>query len=139
MWVIKTFVMSNNNRGAVNHLKYSLPTFQPSRILKISSRPRSSSATSPTSTACTRPPPRPTKSSFSSTQCKRLRRDLLIGSPAVWPDLAKIRHFGHRLTISCKLLRIYLVFGNILNLLWQNVYVLGKFSLLFKTEYWKIT
>ena len=39
----------------------------------------------------------------------------------VWPDLTKFRHFGTILKVLGKLLKLYLVFGKILILLWQKI------------------
>ena len=49
---------------------------------------------------------------------------------AVWPDLAKFRHFGTFLKVLGKFLRVYLVFGEILVQKWQIFLLLGKFSML---------
>ena len=38
---------------------------------------------------------------------------------AVWPDLAKFRHFGKRLQVFGKFLTVYFLFGKMLCLLWQ--------------------
>ena len=45
----------------------------------------------------------------------------------MWPELAKFRHRGQRLTISDKILRVYLVFGNILNFFGKNLCLKGNF------------
>ena len=39
--------------------------------------------------------------------------------PSVWPDMAKFRHFGKIFKVLGKILRVYLVFGKILKLIWQ--------------------
>ena len=39
--------------------------------------------------------------------------------PSVWPDLTKFSHFGKVLKIFGNFLRVYLVFGKILNPLWK--------------------
>ena len=43
------------------------------------------------------------------------------GFSSVWPDLAKFRHF-------CKILNVlvYLLFGKILDLLWETLYPIGQ-------------
>ena len=48
-------------------------------------------------------------------------------SRAVWPDLAKFRHFGNILKVSRDYLRAYLVFGKKLSLLWPIFYVIWQF------------
>ena len=45
---------------------------------------------------------------------------------AVWPDLAKFRHFGKNLQVFGKFLTAYLLFGNMLSLLWQIWYIIGQ-------------
>ena len=40
----------------------------------------------------------------------------------VWPDLAQFLHFGKYLKIFGNILRVYLVFGKVLNSLWHNLY-----------------
>ena len=42
------------------------------------------------------------------------------GLYAAWTDLAKLHHFG-------KFMRVYFVFGKILNLLWQNYHAIEQF------------
>ena len=37
----------------------------------------------------------------------------------VWPDLAKFRQFGKIFKVLGNFLRVYLLFGNILDQLWQ--------------------
>ena len=49
-----------------------------------------------------------------------LQRDLYL---SVWPELAKFRHFGN---ILKALVKFVLVFGNILNKLWQLFYASGS-------------
>ena len=41
---------------------------------------------------------------------------------AVWPDLAKFRHFGNMLKVDDTFLRVNLIFVLICNLLWLNCY-----------------
>ena len=45
---------------------------------------------------------------------------------AVWPDLAKFRHFGQTLNIFGYSLRVYFVLGKILTLIGQNFYYIGR-------------
>ena len=51
----------------------------------------------------------------------------ISGLWAVWPDLAKFRHLGKNLKAFGHFLSSYLVFCNIVNLLWQIFYSLGQF------------
>ena len=44
----------------------------------------------------------------------------------VWPDLAKFRHFDKILKIFRHLLRAKIIFGNIFDILWQIIYVIGQ-------------
>ena len=46
---------------------------------------------------------------------------------AVWPDLAKFRHFGKSFKVFCNFKKLYLLLGNILNLLWQIFTLLCNF------------
>ena len=48
-------------------------------------------------------------------------------STTVWPDLAKIRHFGKTLNISGYSLRVYFVLGKILTLIRQIFNNIGEF------------
>ena len=43
----------------------------------------------------------------------------------VWPDLAKIHHFGKILKAFDDFYKLSLVFGKYLNLLWKNTYTIG--------------
>ena len=45
---------------------------------------------------------------------------------AVWTDLAKFRYSDNIFWIFVKWLRVYSVFGKLLNLLWQNCNVFGQ-------------
>ena len=54
----------------------------------------------------------------------------------VWPDWAKICHFG-KISKVCLFLWVYLEFGKILSLLWLLFYAFGQISLLTKAQYWK--
>ena len=45
---------------------------------------------------------------------------------SVLPDLAKFRHFGKNLKVFGHFKKLYLVFGNLLNLLWQIFYATGQ-------------
>ena len=45
---------------------------------------------------------------------------------AVWPDLAKFHHFGKIFKVLGNFSRAYLLFGKILNLLWQILYTFGQ-------------
>ena len=49
-----------------------------------------------------------------------------IRQAPVWPDLAIFRHFGKTLKVLCNFSRIYLLFGKILNLLWQILCTFGQ-------------
>ena len=44
---------------------------------------------------------------------------------AVWPDLAKFRHFGTILQVFGQFLTVYLLFVKLVNLLWQICYNTG--------------
>ena len=46
---------------------------------------------------------------------------------SVWPDLAKFCHFGIISKVLGNFLRVYLVFGKLFILLWQNYYAIGQF------------
>ena len=48
------------------------------------------------------------------------------GSWTGWPDLAKFRHFDTILKVLGKCLRVYLVFSEILILLWQKWITIGQ-------------
>ena len=50
---------------------------------------------------------------------KNIRFSLKLHSHSVWPDLAKFCHLDKLWKILRKLLRVYFVFGKILNLLWH--------------------
>ena len=54
---------------------------------------------------------------------------------AVWPDLAKFRHFGKNLKIFDKYLTVNFLFGKMLSLLWQIFDIIG---LVFMVKYLKI-
>ena len=56
---------------------------------------------------------------------------------AVWPDLAKFRHLGKLYQILGKLLRVCLVLGKFLNLLWQYFYEFGQFSIVVSSQIMK--
>ena len=43
-----------------------------------------------------------------------------------WPDLAKFRHFVKIYKVLAIFLRVYLVLGKSLNLLWQNLFPIGR-------------
>ena len=45
---------------------------------------------------------------------------------SVWPNLAKFPHLDKTYKNSSKILMVYLVFGNILNLLWLKFYGIGR-------------
>ena len=51
---------------------------------------------------------------------------LTLYSYSVWPDLAKFCHLGKLSKVLGKLLRFYLVFGKILNQLWQHFMNFGQ-------------
>ena len=62
----------------------------------------------------------------------RLRRNQICSEP-VWPDLAKFRrHFGQRLIISGKRLRVYLAFGDSLRQknVFEQIFIVVKGKLL---------
>ena len=42
------------------------------------------------------------------------------------PDLAKFIHFGKNLEIFGSILKVYLLFGKVVNPLWDNMYSLGQ-------------
>ena len=50
-------------------------------------------------------------------------------STSVRPDLAKFHHLGNILKVFGHFLNKYLLFGKIVNLLWQIFYAFGKISL----------
>ena len=54
------------------------------------------------------------------------QKDFAFTSCPVWPDLAKFRHFGTILKVLGKFLRVCLVFGKILILLWKECYAIGQ-------------
>ena len=51
-----------------------------------------------------------------------------VQTETAWSDLAKFCHFGEVFKLLANLLRVYLIIGKILNPLWQNYLLLGKFS-----------
>ena len=55
----------------------------------------------------------------------------LITVGPVWSDLAKFRQFSK---ILVKLFRVYFAFGKIVNVLWQFLWILGKFELLWAAK-----
>ena len=57
----------------------------------------------------------------------RLPFCLSLSVSPVLPDSAKFRHFGNILKALVNFDKVYLVFGQILNLLWQFFMILGQF------------
>ena len=55
-----------------------------------------------------------------------LMKERLDMPVAVWPDLAKFRHFGKKINFFGHFLSNYLVFGKIVNLLWQIFDTFGQ-------------
>ena len=55
--------------------------------------------------------------------------DLFFFSLSVWPDLAKLYHFGTLFKVLGKFVRVYLKFAKFLSYFGKNVILLGKFSL----------
>ena len=55
---------------------------------------------------------------------------------AVWPHFAKFHHFGKILNYISDFLRAHLVFGILLNLLWQILYVIGNIFLDLNGQKW---
>ena len=51
--------------------------------------------------------------------------EISIYLPAVWPDLVKFHHFAKILRVVGKILKVYLVFGKIMKLLWQILNAIG--------------
>ena len=47
-------------------------------------------------------------------------------SLAVWPDLAKFRHFGNNFKVFGHFKKLCIVFGKLLNLLWQMFIAIGQ-------------
>ena len=45
---------------------------------------------------------------------------------AVWPDLAKFRQFSKKLQIFGKIWKVYLIFGKVVNPLWDFLYAFGQ-------------
>ena len=64
---------------------------------------------------------------------KQLETSVFVQSP-VWPDLAKIRHFCKILKVFGNILRVYLIFGIILNLLWQILNAIGLVCIYVKVQ-----
>ena len=56
---------------------------------------------------------------------KKKREGKLRGSRQVWPDLAKLCHFGKILLVFSNFLKVYFLFGKMLSLLWQLCFILG--------------
>ena len=56
-----------------------------------------------------------------------IKRCSSFGNPSsVWPDLAKFLHFGKILQVFGNILKVYFLFGEILNLLWQICCITGQ-------------
>ena len=50
----------------------------------------------------------------------------VLHSGAVWPDLSKFRHISTLFKVLGNFLRVYLVFGKIMILLWQKCFTIGQ-------------
>ena len=48
------------------------------------------------------------------------------GIGPVWPDLAKIHHFSKNWEISSNILKVYFVFGKVVNPLWEYLNTFGQ-------------
>ena len=55
---------------------------------------------------------------------------------AVWPDWAKIHHFGEFLHYLANILSTYLVFCHFLDLLWQNCCAIGQIFIVENGKNW---
>ena len=55
----------------------------------------------------------------------------------MWPDLAKFRYYGKTLKLFGYSLRVYFVWGKIVNLIGEISMMLEKISLLLMAQYWK--
>ena len=51
---------------------------------------------------------------------------IICPSQTPWPDLAKFGYFDKIYYVLGILLRVYLLFGKTLHLLWQNLYTIGR-------------
>ena len=61
---------------------------------------------------------------------------LLIRLP-VLPDLAKFRHFGKNVKVFGNFSKVYLVFGKLLKLLWQNLNGIGQIFIVVSGQIFK--
>ena len=66
-----------------------------------------------------------------------LMKERLDMPVAVWPDLAKFRHFGKKINFFGHFLSNYLVFGKIVNLLWQIFYTFGQIFIVLNGQIFK--
>ena len=66
------------------------------------------------------------RSNYNGAKLFSTQRSTSYSLSAVWPDLAKFRHFGKTYSDFGKILMVYLVFGKILTLLCQEFYVIGR-------------
>ena len=57
---------------------------------------------------------------------------------AVWPDLAKFRHFGKTFYYFGKNYMVHSVFGKVLNLLWKKFYSIGRIIIILNDLIMKI-
>ena len=64
--------------------------------------------------------------SASRHSSSRFRRSRIMRSGSEWRDLTKLCHFGTIIKVLGKFLKVYLVFGKMLILLWQKCYAVGQ-------------